>query len=119
MIGQPRPFIRFDDHILFRLGRLHQKIQSGHGNVQCTRRCFRRIAQRRMQLIGNVMDRAAGMQIGGLAHRDHAAVVRHRLVIETLCCKATFGFRINRNPALATRRCGAPRALTLDQTDNR
>jgi len=77
VIRKPRALVRFDEHVL-RLGRrLHDEVDAGYRHVDRARRLDRSFHELGVHLVGDVVDGAAGVQIGGLAHGDLGAVGRH------------------------------------------
>ena len=73
MIGEPRPLVGFDDHILGPVHIRDQKVKADDGNVKHRRRPFGRLAQTGVKGNRHIVNGAAGVQIGRLADGENLA----------------------------------------------
>src|SRR5690606_29720613 len=80
---------------------LDHEVDADHRNVDGARRLDGGFDQARMDAGGDVVDRAAGMQIGGLAHDDLLAGRGNRIERHVDGGETAFGFGVDRYPALA------------------
>ena len=115
VIGEARPLVRLDEDVVGSAGDGTMRSMPTTGMLDGPRRRDRGLDQGRMDVVGDVVDRAAGVQVGGLAHLDLDAVRRHVVEPEAGVGEAALGLGIERDAALAAGRRRAPAALALDQ----
>ena len=95
--------------------RRYQQVETDHRDVQRPGCLDRGIGQGGVEDGGDVLEAAAGMQIGGLAHRQALPDRQDAVVVDARRMQGAQGFRILGNPALATGGGLAPAALGIDQ----
>ncbi len=101
MVGETGPFIGLNDYVVI-LGHVrNQEIESDDRNVENPRPGLGCLLQDRRHLIRDVVDRAAGAQIGGLAHGQFLTGRQNVVHLVAGGLHAALGFRIHRNSALA------------------
>src|SRR5690606_26788395 len=115
MIGKPRTLISFNKDIVRQFGLFDHKIDADNGNADCSCSLACCANQVRVDGSGHIMDRTPYMKIGGLPHRDLAAVFQNGFERQPLLLKASFRFRIDGNTAFSTGRRSASTRLYLDK----
>ena len=97
VVGEPGPLVGLDHRIVVAVDRRHHQIEADHRDVEQARRLLGHRAQARVQFGGDVVDRAAGVQVGGLAHRQRLAGGQHAVAVVAGGLDAALGLGVERN----------------------
>src|SRR5690606_28682721 len=80
MVCKPRTLIGFDEDIVRLARRTDHEVNADDGNIDCPRRLDRGVHQTMMHDAGDVMDRAARVEVCSLAHHRRLALFQDGIV---------------------------------------
>lgn len=115
MVGQAGALVGFDDHVVGLVGGLDQEVQAHHRYFQGPRGLDRGLAEGRMEGVGDVLEDAAGVQVGGAPHGQVFAAGQHVVVAIAGGPQGALGLVVERDAAFPAGGGLAPAALRLDQ----
>src|SRR5690606_41255799 len=91
------------------------QVQPDHGNIQRPRSLNSGFNQHGVQLLGDVFQGAAGVQVGGAAHGQMLAAGQDAVVVEAGFLQTAQGFVVHGDAAFTTGGRLAPATLGFDQ----
>ena len=99
VVGQAGALVGFDDHVVGLVGGLDQEVQAHHRYFQGPRGLDRGLAEGRMEGVGDVLEDAAGVQVGGAPHGQVFAAGQHVVVAIAGGPQGALGLVVERDAA--------------------
>ncbi len=115
VVGEARTFVGFDEQVLRPEQVGQQQVQPDHRDIQRAGRLDRCVHHAAVQPVRDVVQRAAGVEVRCLAHRQDLPFRQDGVHRESGIVHAALGLGINGDAAFPAGGGGAPAALCLDE----